>query len=398
MRVHSLILGFVLLCLLSFCNADLKTFDIVGVAHCADCQLNNFNPTHAFSGLHVTIDCKLEKEMKRVGEGELDGDGKFKISLPKAMIGDVKKNCYAQLHSAAAAPCPAHGGLEATEIVLKSEMEEKITFSPAKTLRFSTALCTSKFLWPLFQYPPLPKADPWKKVWPKITIPPLKKHHWSLSPIYKPKPKPKPKVVKTLPPVPTYKPKPKPFPPPVPIYKPKPKSKPFLPPVPIYKPKPKPKPLPPPVPVYKPKPKLKPFLPPVPVYKSKPKPKPFLPPVPIYKPKPKPLPPPVPIYKPKPKPLSPSVPIYKPPTKPIPPIFHKPHPPSVPIYKPPVVKPIYKPLPPSVPIYKPLPPLFPFPPLYKKPCPPFSKIPPKSFFYHHKFRYFPKFPPFNPNP
>ena len=153
-----------------------------------------------YSGLHVTIDCKVEKEIKRVGEGELDADGKFKISLPKEVIADVKnKNCYAQLHSAAAAPCPAHGGVEATQIVFKSEINGKVTFTPKEALTFSTALCTSKFLWPFFEYPPLPKTYSWKKHWPQITIPPLKKHHWK-----KVWPKitiPHP-IVKTLPPVP----------------------------------------------------------------------------------------------------------------------------------------------------------------------------------------------------
>ncbi|KAL1541137.1 proline-rich protein 4-like [Salvia divinorum] len=340
LQLHSLSLGlvFLLLCFLSFCNA---AFEIAGAAHCADCKLNNFKTAHAFSGLHVTIDCKVEKEIKRVGKGELDADGKFKISLPKETIADVKsKNCYAQLHSAA--PCPAHGGVEATAIVFKSQIDGKVTFSPKKALTFSTALCTSKLLWPFFQYPPLPKTDPWKKHWPQITIPPLKKHHWK-----KVWPKitfPHP-IVKTLPP-------------PVPIYKPKPKPK-----LPVVKP------LPPSVPIYKPKPKIPVVKPPVPVYKPKPKPK-----IPVVKP-------PVPVYKPKPKipvvkPLPPHVPIYKPPTKPIPHPFHKP--------------PLVKPLPPPFP-------LFPHPPFYKKPCPPFAKFPPKSYD-HPKFGYFPKLPPLNPNP
>ncbi|KAG6403622.1 hypothetical protein SASPL_135848 [Salvia splendens] len=455
MRLHSLSLSlvFLLLCLLTFCNA---AFEIAGSAQCADCELNNFKTAHAFSGLHVTIDCKVEKEIKRVGKGELDADGKFKISLPKEIIVDVKnKHCFAQLHSAAT-PCP---GVGATQIVFKSQIDGKVTFTPKEALTFSTALCTSKFLWPFFEYPPLPKTYSWKKHWPQITIPPLKKHHWKKVwpkitiphpivktlpppvPIYKPKPKipvvkplppsvpvykPKPKlpVVKPHPPsVPIYKPKPKipvvkPLPPSVPVYKPKPKLpvvKPHPPSVPVYKPKiPVVKPLPPSVPVYKPKPKLpvvKPHPPSVPVYKPKPKPKipvvkPLPPSVPIYKPKPKlpvvkPHPPSVPIYKPKPKipvvkPLPPSVPIYNP----KPPVKHLP--PHVPIYKPPtkpIPHPFHKPpvVKPSVPIYKPLPPLFPLPPFYKKPCPPFSKFPPKSYG-HPKFGYFPKFPPFKPIP
>ncbi|KAL0454122.1 UNVERIFIED_CONTAM: Proline-rich protein 4 [Sesamum latifolium] len=385
--------GFFLLSLLllavSFCSGDDKTFEVVGTGECADCKENNFKTSHAVSGLHVTIDCKLPTgEIKRVGDGDLDEEGKFKVSLPHEIIEDeqkLKHECYAQLHSAAAVPCPAHKGLDASKIVFKG----KTTFGPAKNLQFSTALCTSKFLWPYFKYPPLPKTHPWKKKFPKINFPPLKNfgHPWlhhPFPPLYKPKPLP--------PPIPIYKPPVvKPLPPPVPIYKP-PVIKPLPPPVPIYKPKPKPpvvvKPLPPPVPIYKPKPKppiVKPLPPPVPIYKPKPKPpvvKPLPPPVPIYKPKPKPpvvkpLPPPIPIYKPKPKP----------------PVVIKPLPPPVPIYKPPVVT---KPLPPPIPLY-PIPPFF-----HKKPCPPlpklppFPKIPPK-YFHHPKFG-FPPLPPSIPHP
>ncbi|KAK6121428.1 hypothetical protein DH2020_044830 [Rehmannia glutinosa] len=370
MRVHSLFRGFLLLSLLfvvSFCNADDQAFEVVGIGECADCKENNFKTSQAFSGLHVTIDCKLKTgEIKRVGAGELDKEGKFKVSLPQDIVQDgqkLKEECYAQTPSVQAAiPCLTHNGLEATKIVFKSKTNGKYTFVPTKNLQFSTALCTSKFLWPYFKYPPLPKTHSWKKKFPKINYPPLKNfgHPWP------------------LPPFPPLN-KPKPLPPPIPIYKP-PIVKPLPPPVPIYKPKPKPKP-----PVYKP-PVVKPLPPPVPIYKPKP---------PVYKPPAvKPLPPPVPIYKPKPpivKP-KPQVPVYKP--KPKPPVVTKPLPPPVPIYKPPVVtKPL---LPPPIP-------LFPLPPFHKKPCPPlpklppFPKIPPK-YLNHPKFGYFPPLPPSIPQP
>ncbi|KAI3447985.1 hypothetical protein Pfo_004650 [Paulownia fortunei] len=351
MGVHSLGRAFFLLSLLfvvSFCNADEKTFEVVGIGECADCKENNFKTSQAFEGLHVTIDCKLKTgEIKRVGAGELDKEGKFKVSLPQEIVQDgqkLKEECYAQLHSAAAIPCPAHSGLEASKIVFKSQINGKHTFGPTKNLHFSTPLCTSKFLWPYFKYPPLPTTHPWKKKLPKVYFPPLKNfgHPWPLPPLYKPKPLP--------PPIPIYKPPiVKPLPPPLPIYKP-PVVKPLPPPVPIYKPKPKPKP-----------PVVKPLPPPVPIYKPKP---------PVLKPPKKPLPPPVPVYKPKPEP-----PVVKP------------LPPPVPIYKPPVLT---KPLPPPIPLY-------PIPPFKKKPCPPFPKIPPK-YFHHPKFGYFPPLPPSIPHP
>ncbi|KAL0365591.1 UNVERIFIED_CONTAM: Translocon-associated protein subunit alpha [Sesamum angustifolium] len=370
--VHSFFFFLSLFVAVSLCNADHdKILKVVGTAHCADCKDFNFKITHSFSGLHVSIDCKLKNgDVKRVAAGELDQQGNFNVPLPQELVEDgrttLKEECYAQLHSAAAVPCPAHNGLEASKIVFKSQANGITSFGPSKNLQFSAALCTSKFFWPYFKFPPLPKiTHPWKKNFG---------HPWFLPPfppVYDPNPLPppapiyEPPVVKPVPPpTPVYEPPVvKPLPPPPPVYEP-PAVKPLPPPVPIYKPKPPVvKPLPPPVPVYKPKPPvIEPLPPPVPIYKPKPpvysppkkpcppkqkppvyKPpvvKPLPPPVPHYKPKPpviKPLPPPVPIYKPKP-------PVYIPPKKPCPPI--KPNPP---VYKPPVAKP----LPPPVPIYKP---------------------------------------------
>ncbi|KAF5727838.1 proline-rich protein 4 isoform X1 [Tripterygium wilfordii] len=412
-----------LLCLFfaaSFCYAD-NTVEVVGIAECADCAQNNIKASQALSGLHVTIDCKAEnaENYERRGVGQLSEEGKFTVSLPQELLkdGKLKEECYAQLHSASAAPCAAHDGLESTKIVFKSKTNDKHTFGVAGKLKISPMTCTSAFLWPHFKYPPLHK-------FPKFKHPIFKGfgHHYSFPPL---PPKVYPPIYhKPLPPpIPIYKPKPHPVP--IPIYKPKPHPVP----IPIYKPKPhpvpvpiyKPKPHPVPVPIYKPKPhpvpvpiyKPKPHPVPVPIYKPKPHPVP----VPIYKPKPpiyKPpvvLPPPVPIYKPKPpiyKPpvvLPPPVPIYKP----KPPIYKPPVvlPPPVPVYKPPVV------LPPPVPIYKPKPPIYhkplpPFPtipPYKKKPCPPlpklppFPKIPPKPYFHHPHpkiGKFLPPLPPYSP--
>ncbi|XP_051147255.1 proline-rich protein 4-like isoform X2 [Andrographis paniculata] len=325
-----------------------------------------FKPSQAFSGLHVSIDCKLKNgDMKRVAAGDLNDGGEFSVSLPKDVVSQdgksLKHDCYAQLHSAAAIPCPSHDGVDASKLVLNNNNGVHV-FSPTKTLRFSAALCTSKFLWPHFNYPPLPKSShPWLKnyghPWFK-TYPPLPPFHKPFfPPIYKPP------IVKPFPPI--YKPPiVKPLPPPVPIYKP-PVVKPLPPPVPIYKP-----------PVVKP-PVVKPNPPPVPVYKPPKKPCPPTKPKPpvVHKP-PKAKPP---VYKPPVvKPLPPPVPIYKPPVV-------KPLPPPVPIYKPPIVKP----LPPPVPIYK--------PPFFKKPCPPLPPFPkiPHKYFKHPKFG---GWPPLSPHP
>ncbi|XP_057788510.1 repetitive proline-rich cell wall protein 1-like [Salvia miltiorrhiza] len=370
MRVDSLCQSFLLLSLLfgavSLCSADDKTFEVVGSTQCADC---NFKTSNAFSGLRVTIDCKLKNgDTKRFGAGELDERGEFKVSLGQKL----GEECYAQLHSAAAVPCPAHNGLEASKIVLKSETNGKTSYAPAKTLQFSSTLCSSKTFWPPYlKHPPLP-PHPWFKNLPKPTLPPFG-HPWPpLPPLYKHKPLP--------PPVPVYTPTPK-----APVVKP-----------PVYTPTPKPPVVKPPV--YTPKPKPPVVKPPVytpkpPVYTPKPKPPVVKPPVytpkpPVYTPKPKPPVVKPPVYTPKPKPPVVKPPVYtpkpKPPVvKPCPPILKKPLPPPVPVYKPPLPPPIKK---------KPCPPLPLPPPITKKPCPPLPKLPPK-YFHHPKFGHFPPLPP-----
>ncbi|KAK7815749.1 proline-rich protein 4 [Quercus suber] len=71
------------------------------------------------TGLRVTIDCKPENgHFKKRGVGKLDEEGKFKVSVHRKIVKDGKLNeeCYAQLHSASAAPCPAQNGLESSKV------------------------------------------------------------------------------------------------------------------------------------------------------------------------------------------------------------------------------------------------------------------------------------------
>ncbi|KVH88162.1 Pollen Ole e 1 allergen/extensin, partial [Cynara cardunculus var. scolymus] len=222
-----------------------------------------------YERLKVTIDCKFgDGKFKTRGVGKLNDEGHFKVSLPQEILRDGKlaEECYVQLHNAANAPCAFHSGLEASKIIFLSKSNQKHTFGPTGKLKFSSAVCTSAFFWPIFKHPTLPKPSlpkghPWlKKFGHVLPLPPLP-----------------PKVLPPFP-LPPKIPFKKPCPPPVPVYKPTPKP-PVVEPPPVYKPKPEP-----PVPVYKPKPKP-------PVYKPKPKPKPK-PEPPVYKPKPEP-----PVYK-----------------------------------------------------------------------------------------------------
>uniref|UniRef100_A0A2N9FKI4 Proline-rich protein n=1 Tax=Fagus sylvatica TaxID=28930 RepID=A0A2N9FKI4_FAGSY len=166
----------------SLCYGDDKTVEVVGFGECADCEQSNIKTKHAFSGLRVTIDCKPENgHFKTRGVGELDEEGKFKVSVHHKIVkdGQLNEECYAQLHSASAAPCPTHNGLESSKL--------------------SCGLT--------YKYPPPPKLSPL----PKFPHPNLKNFG---HPFHFP-----PKVFPPLPPKFTIYNSKSHFPPPIPIYK-----------------------------------------------------------------------------------------------------------------------------------------------------------------------------------
>ena len=125
-------------------------------------KTSNNNFVYHGARLRVTIDCKPENgHLKTRGVGKLDEEGKFKVSVHRKIVKDEKLNeeCYAQLHSASVAPCPAHNGLESSKVVFKSKAKGKYMFGLAGKLKFSPVTCTSTFLWPHYKYPPLIKKQ-----------------------------------------------------------------------------------------------------------------------------------------------------------------------------------------------------------------------------------------------
>ncbi|GFY94605.1 proline-rich protein 4 [Actinidia rufa] len=202
-------LGFwvVLLVATVFCHGDDKAvLEVLGIGECADCAVNNIETSQAFSGLKVTIDCKSEKgELKTRAAGELDKQGKFELSLPEDILenGKLKQECWAQLHSASATPCPAYNGLDSSKIVFKSESAGKHTFTTAGKLEFSPVTCI-----------PIPKIPPKYFHHPKYgsLVPPYSPHPYfhhpkygSLIPPYSPHPYfHHPKYGSLVPPIPPY--------------------------------------------------------------------------------------------------------------------------------------------------------------------------------------------------
>ncbi|GMP64141.1 hypothetical protein CsSME_00025560 [Camellia sinensis var. sinensis] len=197
---------FFLLLAVTTCYGDNETAEVIGIVECADCTRKNFSQT--FSGLHVTIDCKSTNgKLKTAGVSELDEEGKFTVSLPNGIAknGELKEDCFAQLHSATGALCALHNDQEASNIIFKSVANGKQIFGLSGKLQFSPTTCVSAFLWPFFKHPPLPHLPHWPKLphWPPIEYPPPQPEGSPPAPVYnKPLSPPPPRKYFNQPPQP----------------------------------------------------------------------------------------------------------------------------------------------------------------------------------------------------
>ncbi|XP_048538169.1 proline-rich extensin-like protein EPR1 isoform X1 [Triticum urartu] len=385
---------------------------VVGLAKCADCTRKNMKAEAAFTGLQVAVKCKNahgEYETKAVGA--VDKSGAFGVPLGADLLredGELKQDCFAQLHSAPDHPCP---GQEPSMIVRQSAngAEKKGFVAVPGEVHYSSQECASAFLCHFFHKKHLfhkkpalvvPHLNKKAIVIPHIHKKPIVIPHIHKKPIviphfhkkpapvsvpeYKP---PTPTPVYTHPkPVPEYKPPTPVYPHPAPIYHPpaadekaalnpetdpqlfkkllhkKPIVIPHLHKKPIVIPHFHKKPAPVPVPEYKPPT-------PTPVYKH-PTPVPeYKPPTPVY-------PHPSPIYHP---PAADQKTALNPETDPqlfkkllhkkpiVIPHFHK-KPVPVPEYKPPTPTPVYT-HPTPVPEHKPPTPVYTHPtPIYHPPA------------------------------
>ncbi|KAG6524445.1 proline-rich protein 4-like [Zingiber officinale] len=254
---------------------------VVGSTECLDCAQKNIKSEDAAKGLRVVVKCKVSNEKYETKSvGAVDGNGNFNVKLPSDLLqtnGELKQECFTQLHNAPNAPCPDKNGLTSpsSKLILKS----KGIFAAAGKLSFASATCVSATFLP-------PYSDPWHK---KPYMDPWHKKHYSYHWHNKPK------YSFHLPPKHDYHHHYPIYTPPTPTYKPTPHYNPpsggyYNPPTPTYKPAPTYKPPPtytppsggyynPPTPTYKPAPTYKPpsggyYNPPTPTYK----------PAPMYKP------------------------------------------------------------------------------------------------------------------
>ncbi|CAN6288502.1 unnamed protein product [Urochloa humidicola] len=189
---------------------------VVGLAKCADCTRKNMKAEAAFNGLKVAVKCKnADGVFETKAVGEVDKSGAFSVPLTADLLrddGELKQDCFAQLHSAANQPCP---GQEPSWIARPSgddgDKTKKAFIAVAGKMHYTSKECASAFLCDHFHKKHLFHKKP-------ITIPHIPKKpivipHFHNKPVPEHKP-PTPEPVYHAP-VPEYKP-----PAPVPEYKP----------------------------------------------------------------------------------------------------------------------------------------------------------------------------------
>uniref|UniRef100_A0A453N873 Proline-rich protein n=1 Tax=Aegilops tauschii subsp. strangulata TaxID=200361 RepID=A0A453N873_AEGTS len=184
---------------------------VVGLAKCADCTRKNMKAEAAFAGLQVAVKCKnADGEYETKAVGAVDKSGAFGVPLGADLLredGELKQDCFAQLHSAPDHPCP---GQEPSMIVRQSAdgAEKKGFVAVPGEVHYSSQECASAFLCHFFH-----KKHLFHKK-PALVVPHLKKKAIVIPHIHK-----KPIVIPHLPIViPHFHKKPAPVP--VPEYKP----------------------------------------------------------------------------------------------------------------------------------------------------------------------------------
>ncbi|RLN43197.1 uncharacterized protein C2845_PM01G44710 [Panicum miliaceum] len=142
---------------------------VVGLAKCADCTRKNMKAEAAFNGLKVAVKCKNAVgvfETKALGE--VDKSGAFSVPLTADLLredGELKQDCFAQLHSTTNQPCP---GQEPSWIVRPSSDDDKKKSFVQKTQNPETDPAKFKKLLPFikknpFFFPKFPKFPPGKE-------------------------------------------------------------------------------------------------------------------------------------------------------------------------------------------------------------------------------------------
>ncbi|WVZ58082.1 hypothetical protein U9M48_008390 [Paspalum notatum var. saurae] len=189
---------------------------VVGLAKCADCTRKNMKAEAAFNGLQVAVKCKnADGVFETKAHGEVGKSGTFSVPLAADLLGEdgeLKQDCFAQLHSASNQPCP---GQEPSWIVRPTgdkQDDDKRTFvAVAGKMHYSSKDCASAFLCDPFHKKHMFHFHKKPIVIPHIPKKPIVIPHMHKKPV--PEHKPPTPVPAYHSPVPEYKP-----PTPVPVY------------------------------------------------------------------------------------------------------------------------------------------------------------------------------------
>ncbi|WOG84749.1 hypothetical protein DCAR_0103933 [Daucus carota subsp. sativus] len=137
------------------CHGKNEMLKVVGFMKHPDIVEGRIKTSQTFSGFRVTIGCRSKDgTIETMGSSEITKEEKFRVYLPHEAVRDgrIRKECYAQVHSAADTSCPLNDNQEPFKIIFQYKSEEKNTIRHSGKLTFSPVSCTSSYLWP-FQKP-----------------------------------------------------------------------------------------------------------------------------------------------------------------------------------------------------------------------------------------------------
>ncbi|CAN6283594.1 unnamed protein product [Urochloa humidicola] len=193
---------------------------VVGLAKCADCNRKNMKAEAAFSGLKVAVKCKnADGVFETKALGEVDKSGAFSVPVTADLLrndGELKQDCFAQLHSAANQPCPGQEPSWIARPSSSANSNKKTFVVVAGKMHYSSKECASAFLCDHFHKKHLLHKKP--IVFPHIPKEPIVIPHLHNKPV--PEPKPTTPVPVYHSPVPEYKPPTPEHSHPTPIYHP----------------------------------------------------------------------------------------------------------------------------------------------------------------------------------
>ncbi|PIN12740.1 hypothetical protein CDL12_14648 [Handroanthus impetiginosus] len=157
-QVRLLCFGVLLLSFLSLCYGKNVTIKVIGLMHCKDCMRTQFSSNQDSLGIDVLIRCKSRnKEMNTQGNGAIDREGKFNITLSTKITsdGNTIDGCFAKLQSGSSTSCPIQSPQTASINLISNEENatQVAKYSPT-LLKFSPITCQSAFFCPFIKFPP----------------------------------------------------------------------------------------------------------------------------------------------------------------------------------------------------------------------------------------------------